>query len=221
MYFIIKNQTMKHLYLAICCLCVGLISHAQFNKGQRMIGGNFNFYANDYQSNNTLVDNVSFGTQFSYSKFVKPLSFYSIGVNYNYSGTPNMSNSNGFGISYGYTQLQTLAKKFYIGIAGSGSTNLSIANNYNLSGNINNKSIGWNIQANAVVDLYYQLNNRFLLSTSLVNLVTIRYATQEYKTLDANNNLSNGNTNSSWSVNTGLTGFSLNNLGIGVKYLLK
>jgi hypothetical protein len=181
MYFIIKNQTMKHLYLAVCCLCIGLFSHAQFNKGQRMIGGMFYLNASNNNANTSLVDNISYGTILSYSKFKSPMSFYSIGVSYNYSGSKN----------------------------------------YNLSGNTSSKSNGWGIEAIGSVGLFYQLNNRFLLTTNLINLVTISYGQQRYQYFDANNNLTNTEQGSSWRINTGLTGFSLNNLGIGVKYLLK
>lgn len=212
---------MKQIYLAVCCVCIGLFSHAQFNKGQRMIGGLFYLTATDNQANSTLIDNITFGTLLSYSKFKSPMSFYSIGVSYNYSGNKNYSYSNGFGLNYGYTQLQTLAKKFYLGISGSGSTNFNYNNSYNLSGNTSSKSIGWGIEANGSVGLFYQLNNRFLLTTNLINLVTISYGQQRYQYIDANNNITSTENGSSWRINTGLTGFSLMNIGIGVKYLLK
>lgn len=212
---------MKHLYLAVCCLCVGLISHAQFNKGQRMIGGMIYYNSSVNQSTNFYNNNASFGTQISYSKFLSPMSFYSIGLSYNYYGNNNNNQSNGYGLNYGYSQLQTLAKKFYLGISGSGSTSLNNSNIYNSLGTISSKTNGWAIEANGTVGLYYQWNKRFLLSTNLINLVTIRYSQNQRKTLDANNNLTNSDSDRNWSINTGLSGFSFNNLNVGIKYLLK
>ncbi len=212
---------MKHLYLAICCLCVGLISQAQFNKGQRMIGGQLNFTANNAQSNATLIDNTSFGLDLSFSKFIKPTSFYTVGVNFSNTSTPKTFQNNSYGIQFQYTILQHLIKKFYLGYTGSFNSYINNSNYYNGIGTLVSKTNGWNIQANGNVGLYFQLNNRFLLYTNLINFVTVRYSNQSDQNLDANNNFIKSNANSSYSFNTGLTGFSLNNLGIGVKYLLK
>lgn len=197
------------------------MSHAQFSKGQRMIGGIFYLTISDFQSTSNKIDNSSYGTQVSYSKFVNPMSFYSVGVNYNYYGNSINNQSYGYGINYGYTQLQTLAKKLYLGISGSGSTNLNFVNNYNSFGTINSKSTGLAIDAIGSVGLIYQWNNRFIFSTNLINLVTIRYSQNQRKTLDANNILSNSESDRNWSINTGLSGFSFNNLSVGIKYLLK
>lgn len=197
------------------------MSHAQFNKGQRMIGGLFYYNLNINKSNSIIYDNSSSGAQVSYSIFRNQMSYYSIGLNYNYYSNSSDNHSFGYGINYGYTQLQSLAKKFYLGVSGSGSINQNQSKNYTVNGNLNSKTHGWNIEALGNVGIYYQLNNRFLLSTNLINLITIRYAHDQTSSLDANNNLIKTGEGNSWTINTGLTGFSVNNLGIGVKYLLK
>ena len=212
---------MKQFYLAVCCLCIGLISNAQFNKGQKMIGGLFYYNLNINQSNNITYDNSSSGAQLSYSRFRNTMSFYSIGLSYNYYANTSTDHSFGYGLNYGYTQLQTLAKKFYLGVSGSGSINQNQSKNYNNLGNLISKTNGWGIEAIGNVGIYYQLNQRFLLSTNLINLITIRYGHDQTNSLDANNNFNKTNEGNSWTINTGLTGFSVNNLGIGVKYLLK
>lgn len=186
-----------------------------------MIGGLFYYNLNMNKSNSIIYDNSSSGAQVSYSIFRNQMSFYSIGLHYNYYSNTSDNHSFGYGINYGYTQLQSLAQKFYLGVSGSGSINQNQSKNYTVNGILNSKTHGWNIEALGNVGIYYQLNNRFLLSTNLINLITIRYAHDQTSSLDANNNLIKTGEGNSWTINTGLTGFSVTNLGIGVKYLLK
>lgn len=68
--------------------------------------------------------------------------------------------------------------------------------------------------------LLYQLNNRFLLSANILNLVNSSYNFNDTKTYPSGNTTytSKGN---AFNLNAGLKGFNLYGVSFGFKYLLK
>lgn len=211
---------MKNLLLF--CICILLISStkAQFEKGQKMITGQFSFSDQKYQSSSAPSStNSSFvGTSFSYSHFTSPTTIRGFGINFGYNDNSNNISST-YGAFYNYTKLETLAKRLYLSFGGTAAINYRnyIFNNPNFNSN-NQSSITPSITIG--LGLLYQLNNRFLVSASLVNLANL------YCSFDKTESFPNGGTSftnksRTFGLSTGLTGYSLSNIGIGFNYLLK
>jgi hypothetical protein len=117
------------------------------------------------------------------------------------------------GIFYNYTKLEKLANRFFLTFDGTAAINYS-------QGNFNPTKqtfIFSNVSLN--LGLLYHLNNRFLLSASLVNLASLSYSFSE-----TNTSMVGGtavNTKRKGFYFNSLRGFNLNNMAFGFRYLLK
>jgi hypothetical protein len=212
---------MKNLLLfCICFLLIGSVN-AQFEKGQKMLGGQFSFYDQKTESSNSTPTNISsdLNTSFAYSRFSNPTTIKSYGVHLSYSDNGSTTINKTVGAFYNYTKLESLAKRLYLSYGATAAINFTEYNNSytnyyrsNQSSTVPSVSIG--------LGLMYHLNNRFLISASLLNLATLSYSFNNTETFPANNPPYTTK-NNTVSLNTGLTGYSLSNIGLGFNYLLK
>ena len=90
-----KTIYMKQIFTLFSIIYfIPLISDAQFETGQKVIGGNLSFNASK-SSNDTVykVTNTGIGLQLSKAKFVKPNLLAGIGISYGYSVNLNKNSS--------------------------------------------------------------------------------------------------------------------------------
>lgn len=219
---------MKNLLLIVMGLGSSLMVNAQFTTGQKVAGGQLSFSSSKSTSVSTgslTQKNTSGGISFTLSRFKNPLLLTGVGIQYGYLGS---SYDNGvslqdtkthqMGAFYEITKLQPLAKKLYLGFTGTAGANYTIQNT-STSANTSSKMKGYNVYLNGGMGVWYALSQRFLLIGNINNLLAINYS--HGKTTSDNNPGTNITTGNSFSISTGLNGFSLGNIGFGVRYLLK
>lgn len=221
---------MKRFCFVLASFCLVYAAEAQFTTGQRMIGGQLSVgYSNmdintpvTQKQNNT---SVSFSPVFS--KFSSPKRINGFGLQYSYShqkssnGSPSEQtyNSHLIGAFVSQTHLQPLAKKLYFTLSGTAGANYQFQKTRISSSTATVDTKGVNVSLRGGIGLLYQLNQRFLLSTQLNNLVSLEFG--HGKSTNFNGTTSVSSTTSQVGFSTGLNGFSLNSVGIGVSYLLK
>ena len=212
-----KPAIMKNLLFLCICFCLVATTKAQFEKGQKVIAGQFSFY-----TQSTQINSPSWGVShasdvfaaFSYSSFSSPTTLKGFGINLVYGDNSTNSIGNSVGVFYNYTKLEKLANRFYLTFDGTAAINYS-------QGNFNPTKqtfIFSNVSLN--LGLLYHLNNRFLLSASLVNLASLSYSFSETNTSMVGGTAVNTK-RKGFNFNSGLSGFNLNNVAFGFRYLLK
>ena len=210
-----KPAIMKKLLCLCICFCLVATTKAQFEKGQKVITGQFSFNTQSTQINSPSgVSNASdVFAAFSYSSFSSPTTLKGFGINLVYGDNSTNSISNSVGIFYNYTKLEKLANRFFLTFDGTAAINYS-------QGNFNPTKQTF-IFSNVSLDLgfLYHLNNRFLLSASLVNLASLSYSFSETSTSMVGSPAVN--TKRKGFYFNSLRGFNLNNMAFGFRYLLK
>ncbi len=208
-----------------------LDGQAQFSSSQKMIGGRFGFALNSNSPDKSMPavqkgGNVS--ASFSLSKFTTPTRLKGVGIYYGYNyqhyninnpGSESTQNIHNVGFFIDRTRLQPLAKKLYLSFTGTAGINLGFGKNKTGSSGNYTRDNNYLLYLNGGMGLWYQLNNRFLLTGDLNNLLSIAYNRTEYKNYNGTSVISGYN--QSFGLSTGLNGFSLNSFQIGVRYLLK
>lgn len=219
---------MKNIYLLAALLLTVSISNAQLVTGSKLLGGafNLNFANSENNVSNPGSDlrssNVSL--QLSLMTVRNPRLLNGFGLNFLYNHTKNIpsnysADSYGIGGFYAVTKLVPLATKFSLALTGtagadylSGKTFLNSATNYD-------RYKVYSVGLNGSLGLWYQLNQRLLFTTDLSNLFGLNYShtsTESYAGSVVTKSGSN-----SIGLRTGLTGFSLNSVTVGVRYILK
>jgi hypothetical protein len=211
-----KPAIMKNLLLLCICFCLVATTQAQFEKGQKVIAGQFSFYTESTQTNSpSWVSHASdVFAAFSYSSFSSPTILKGFGINLVYGDNSTNSLANSVGVFYNYTKLEKLANRFFLTFNGTAAINYS-------QGNFNPTKQTFlfsNVSLN--LGLLYHLNNRFLLSASLVNLASLSYSFSETNTSMVGGTAVNTK-RKGFNFNSGLRGFNLNNVAFGFSYLLK
>lgn len=222
---------MKNKILFVLLFSVVGVCQAQFETGKRVIGGQFgiSFYNNNFNTTPaTEQRSASISTSLSLSRFKSPTLLNGFGFYYVYYyghsfiGNPTVEQkdySHSIGAFINSTRLQPLARKLYLSFTGTagagynfGKTNYTSNTNYT-------QTKGYNVYLSGGMGLLYQLNERFLLSCGLTNLLNLSYNygnTSSYSGTSVNKG-----TNSSINLSSGLSGFTLNNVAFGVRYMLK
>ena len=181
-----------------------------------MIAGQFSFNTQSTQFNSPSgFSNASdVFAAFSYSSFSSPTTLKGFGINLLYGDNSTNNIGNSVGVYYKYTKLEKLANRFFLTFDGTAAINYS-------QGNFNPTKqtyIFSNVSLN--LGLLYHLNNRFLLSASLVNLASLSYSFSETNTSMVGGTAVNTK-RKGFNFNSGLSGFNLNNVAFRFKYLLK
>ena len=210
-----KPAIMKKLLLLCICICLVATTKAQFEKGQKMIAGQLSFNSLTTQPKTTFTGSTSSNifTSFSLSRFASPTIINGFGVTFEYGEHSSNFFSSSVGVFYKYTKLEKLANRFFLTFDGTAAINYS-------QGNFNPTKqtyIFSNVSLN--LGLLYNLNNRFLLSASLVNLASLTYSFSETNTSMVGSTAVN--TKSKGFYFNSLRGFNLNNVSFGFSYLLK
>lgn len=222
-----KKQNMKQMLLSFCCLLTISICHGQFVTGQKLIGGQLSFGMNDFsmpQGNYVDQKSTTLSLGLSLSRFRSPTVLTGFGISYNYqysksfnSGTVNDAftyHNHTIGATYSGTKLKPLAKDFYFTLTGTVRANYFFNNSKQASTAAEFRSNGYGTGLSGSIGLLYQLNQRFLLNCDFSNLLSLSYSHSKYPT-------GNTFTTQSFNFSTGLSGFSMNSLAFGVRYLLK
>lgn len=209
------------------------VCDAQFQTGKKVISGQLGFSAsnNNYLSPapGTEQRSTQLSTSFSLGRFKSPtvlnaFGFY-YGYNHNHSniGSPldeQLYNNHNIGAFISSTKFKLLARKFYLSFTGTAGAGYDFSKSSYMATSANySKGDGYNLYVSGDMGLLYQLNERFLLNATLTNLLNLSYHHGTNNNYSATN-VSRTN-NSSFNFNSGLNGFSFNNIGIGIKYILK
>jgi hypothetical protein len=218
------------LLFSMFMLCV-IATTAQFEKGKKVLGGSIGFNQNRINYLNGLQSDQRFTslfTNFSLMKFTSPRFLQGFGLSYGYSGSHSgdpfseQGNYNhSIGIYFASTRLQPLAKKLSLAFTGTFGGNYGFGKSTNATGIVftTNSSSSYGVSLTAGMGLWYQLNDRFIITGELSNLLSARY---NYGTETPHIGSSTSEVhNSSINISTGLSGFSLNSFVFGVRYLLR
>jgi hypothetical protein len=222
---------MKNLLLSAVLLCIAFTTQAQFTTGQKMIGGQFSggLTSASQASSPSKNNSGDVSLALSFSKFKSATQFNTIGFSYSYGHTSSAGTSNeitdnlhAFSIFAERTKLQQLARNFYFTYTGSLTAAYLLNRNKNTISSVvtTDKRNTYSVAASGGIGLMYQLNERFILTSGLSNLLSVNF--QHY---DVNTTTGTAATvkspYNSFRLATGLSGLSLNNMSIGFKYLLK
>jgi hypothetical protein len=217
----------------VFCIVMINTSYGQFEAGKRMIGGGigFNTATNDRHSSPILSSaqtHTGFGTNVSISKFASPSLIKGVGVIYSYNYfhsdidhplVDRVERSHQVGLFINRTKLQPIGKKLYLaftgkltGLYGFGKSDYTQTEDYT-------DSKSYTASVNAEIGIWYQLNQRFILTGEFNNLFSVHYNYGTYITA-TNTTVTEGNS-SSFNISSGLSGVPLNAVHIGLRYILK
>lgn len=214
------------------CLSVSFAS-AQFDIGQKVIGGNVGFSTtkseNYYNPNSDNQVNVSFSPSMAW--FTKPNHLVGIGLMYNYGWQKTGNNMNNdlsksynhsIGLNLFSQQFFTLAPKFYFTVTATGSLAYNFGKTtYEVSNNENaRKGCGYNINLGLAPGLTYRLTQRLLFDAYLSNLLSVGYTHTQYKG-SLSSTSDDKSYQNSFGVSYSLSNTSLGNIGLGFRWLLK
>jgi hypothetical protein len=204
-------------------LLIIIACDAQFQAGQKAIGGQVAFGINNFSVplpyNSQKATALSVNLSLSHFRSPTLLNSFGIAYNYNYSlfysGSlleKNTSSNNNIDAFVSSTKLKSLAKDFYFTLTGMARASYSSFNIKQPSINGEARTHGYGAGLTGSIGVMYRLNQRFLLNCDFSNLLSASYG----HTVHTNNTYSTNTFNFS----TGLSGFSMNSLAFGVKYLL-
>jgi hypothetical protein len=224
---------MKRIFYSICLLFLLSGVKAQFQAGQKMIGGQLFFNTNSVSAPSNFASpspsvgqrTTSLGLNLSFSRFKNATTLNGMGISYTHShnkiniGTPfeSTSSMHSVGLFANKTKLQKLAKDFYLTFTGTAFGNYQFGNGtLQFQNRYPEKFRGYGLGVSGSAGLMYQLNKRFVISGDLSNLVRLSYTCGKY----TNSVTDNITKYDSFGFSTGLSGFTLGNLSFGVQYLL-
>lgn len=229
---------MKRMLLFICLLFILSGVHAQFQAGQKLLGGQLSFGSNSGNTStypsptSSPADQryTSFSLNLSLSRFKSPTVLNGGGISYSYiRSRSNIGNpfeqtisTNSLGAFVNKTKLHPLANKLYLSFTGTGYGNYLFGTGTAAAsfGSPETKTNTYMLGISGSMGLMYQLNEHFLVSCELSNLLNLAYSHSDIK-----NTSGGGSTiktyNDAIGFSTGLSGFSMNSLSFGVRYLFK
>ncbi len=219
---------MKKFYASlVSILLLSFIGHTQFQKGQKVLGGNGGFSTG--RSDVNLNDqNVSKSTNLSinptFSKFTKSNQLVGFGVSYGYMYQKYISNnlqsyqknrSNSFGASVFTQKFFPIAQKFFFTTQLKASADYIFGkDNYSTQTyTVTNKGFG--VAVSVTPGLTYQLTNRWLIDGYLNNLFLAGYS------YNKSNYPFDKRVTKNFNLSSSLTNVTNGNLALGFRYLLK
>lgn len=207
------------------------VCHAQFETGKKVIGGQIGFGLSKTNNPNIspglIQQYSSFSASLSLSRFKTPTLLNGFGFNYGYNhaeyaplnSSAHTDNNSTIGVFVNSMRLQPLARRFYLGFTGTVGAEYGFWKSSFVSPATYSQSKNYSVYVSGGLGLLYQLDPRFLLTCNLTNLLSLYY-THSDATYHNGITVDKGNTNSVY-FSSGLNGFSLNSIGIGVRYILK
>ena len=231
---------MKNLF--VCCILFFSVTivNAQFNSGDRFIGGQLGGGFSNYNESGgspSYPQRYSYiNTSLSLSRFTSATRFVSSGFTYSYNyshydigslSSEQRYYMHNIGAFVSGTRLHPLAKKFYLGFTGTGGIGYGFGKTTNLAltpmpyDYYNSKS--YNVYVSGGMGLFYQLGKRWLLSGNLSNLLNLSFSHTNntyYSTTGIISTVTQRHSDS-FGIGSGLNGFSLNNIVVNIRYQLK
>lgn len=216
-----------------------LFSNAQFEGGQKLIGGSLSFSTsagNTTQAafdNRSVLHNSSTGISInpSIAKFVKPATLCGIGIVYNYSRyfikeeSPDNGNSfkniqHSAGINTFSQRFISLGKDFFFTIQTSAAALYSYSNQADFVSKATSKITGYSITFALTPGISYKISRRFLFDAFLSNLL---FAGYQHSTTTTNYPVPKETKthNNSVNISTSLSNTNVGNVGLGFRWILK
>ncbi len=217
----------KKSTILILLIVTSFMANAQFNKGQKVWGGNVGFSTgtsdvNVSDKNISKYTNISINPTFS--KFTKSNQLVGFGVSYVYAYQKYISSnlqdyqksrSNSFGASIFTQKFFPIAPKFFFTTQLKASADYSFGrNNYSTQTyTVTNKGLA--VAVSVTPGLTYQLTNRWLIDGYLNNLFLAGYS------YSWSNNPFDKRVTKNFTVSSSLTNLTSGNLALGFRYLLR
>lgn len=205
-----------------------VLAHAQFETGQKVIGGNIGFsvgkdeapYSYGYTSN---FANIAVNP--SFSKFRKPNLLKGIELSYSYqywksksTQTTDVSRryNNSIGISCFAQRFFPLTGKLFFTMKTTVGVGYQFGTDFTTTNSVENKTknTGFGGGLTVAPGLSYRLSNRFLFDAYLSNLLYLTYSHLEMKS-GQSTRVSN-----KVDLSSGLSNTNLGNVGLGFRWLL-
>jgi len=220
------------LLLILLFLCINNCE-AQFQKGQKLIGGQIGF-SSGLDGYSAITSDRTYNTtvrlNLSLSKFASPVVANGMGItyqyNYNHSNVDNptleqQSYQHTLGLFVSRTRLLPLARKLDIAFTGTGGLNYTFGKLTYLS-----SSNGATIDVKGItpyiggsLGVWYQLGRSLLLTCEFSNLVTLNYTYSQSVAHSVGGDVKN--TSNRFNFSAGLSGAQLNGLAIGLRFILR
>jgi outer membrane protein len=210
---------MKRQLLFAALLVIGFNASAQFTKGEKVLGGNLSFSTSKYDDFNPPTNRFSIGAGLGFVKSEKKIVGASLSYAYSTYNNTLTSSANSNSVFAGvYVQNIKNIKGNLFGFLYNGLSSGYYKQRY-LDSNPSSSysSNGFTFGANSNLGIGYRISKRFVANMTLTNLISLQY-TQDKRKIDASNATSK---NSSFSISSGLTSFSLNNTAIGFSWVFQ
>ncbi len=225
---------MKKIYtLTVLLSSFAIAATAQFEKGQKLLGGSIGFSLRDLSQRPTQnfdYKSSSVSLKPSFGWFTKTNQLVGIAVEYSRSSTtqsnqPNnvvyKSYNNSAGASIFTQHFFPIVQRLYFTLKGSGGVNYLYEKNTNSSTgpSSESKNTGLEVKVALAPGLSYQVNKHFLFDLSLNDLVYAAYNRRVFKSVNPQVNDSKGveqNFNLASSLNS-----NLSTVGLGFRWLIK
>ncbi len=215
---------MKKNLLFFCMLLTIIACDAQFQAGQKAIGGQVSFGINNFSAPQPPYNQqktTALSASLSLVHFKNPTLLNGFGISYGYNygrfyvGAPpdqNTSSNNTIDAFVSSTKLKPLAKDFYFTLTGMVRASYFFSTTKQPPTIIEARTHGYGAGLSGSIGVMYRLNQRFLLDCNFSNLLSASYGHTVYA--------NSAYTSDTFNFSTGLSGFSMNSLAFGVKYLL-
>lgn len=245
MKYLLNNQFVKEkninkiLAFLLIVFFVPVTSHAQFIKGQKLIGGSLFFSGSSGSTTPTAFDNrnvfhvsaTGIGVNPIIAKFINAKTLVGAGLIYNYSHYSLMQelpdNGNNYkdlqhsgGINIFSQRFISLGNKFFFTIQTSGSVLCNTGKQADLVSKATIKTKGYAINFALAPGISCQINKRILFDAFLNNLL---FAGYQHSATTTNYPLPRETKthNNSVYISTSLSNTAIGNVGLGFRWLLK
>jgi hypothetical protein len=224
---------MKKLISLFVTFFTILYANAQFEVGQKALGGSIQFNTNSVKNDSTLSypspNNIGFIINPTYSIFKTPTKLIGFGIYYMYNHewiNPLGTGSNAkaiqqtIGLNYFMNKYQKISKNFYFLISWNNAIQYSFSKNIDSStGEIREKN--YQLYSTLSPGLAYKINDRFIIEGLFTNLLALSYSMDKAGFTPLFGERTQNASNSSLNFSSSLNGASLSNIQIGFRYLLR